>query len=111
MLVKDVKTRPGGGESPSVLPALADFEVEVCGWIWMEAVVCFEEARRHGRGAELYEIWNTVEGDPVYVTHRSTPDLGVRVFVDRSADRFGAGPDFYSQSCADLVFSELQGSW
>lgn len=109
--VNDVKTRPATGDSPPNLPAWPDHEVEVCGWINEGSVVCFEQARSDGRGAELWTVWNTIEGDPVYLIHRSTPDGRIIVFYDSSADQFGSGSGFTSQACVDLRLEESDRNW
>ncbi len=111
-LMNDVKTRPASADSPPHLPAFPEYEVEVCGWLNEEgAIDCFEQARSEGRGAEMWELWNTIEGDPVYLIHRSTPEGSIVVLFDSSADQWGSGSGFYSETCADLRLIESQGHW
>lgn len=105
---------------PPDLPELPDYSVDVCGWVTDEgAIDCFTNARTESRGAELFSVASTVEGDPIYQIFRTTPGGDIEVYTDDSEDKFrGDYPSHTVRACTDIEiisdpagFTFVQGKW
>lgn len=99
----------GGGPSESVdnrrrMPSCGAYDAPV-GALAPEsrsARDCLLTAFREGREAEVAITVVSIEGDPITTIYRVLGPLDVELFVDASADKFGA-VDTYHQRCTSVA--------